>query len=728
MTIIVKLNRLKNITISYESLVNRNSLKHTFDYRINDTLSFDGVLGRITKGNTKYREDQIDHRWKRRRLCTISDDKYSAKRFLDKIASNVDKTETEKKRTLLDFDGPILLNDIDDPDSLKAHVRVKRTGFESDSIHHQDYLKDLANSFPRDSYELIDENSYDDDVSFDQKREIKSNEYFANDERFDASKIQVPAHLSKGESFLNTPSDAKEVNAFENKNRKFVDQTGNRVSALLKASPDNDNTFMDRREGSEVQSVPDDPMLALKLVRKKRNDYRSASNEERVSNDEKRSALTKSVAHVNPSRSTLANLKVDLLRMRRKAKDKRYEKKSKSKKKKKHAGKKHQGPLQSVKDVRLRNTDRSRMSRAKKSNDVKREGKSIVEIDNAMAKKSNGNNFRRRFVNSKELLENTDSGNGGTKASIASMLHEKLKSASENKIDTLNHWLPAGGNTISNENINAVVTQSKKQESSVDNERSMQDAKLRTKRDKHAASKHGFSNEEEELRYYQNIREPGSEMDECIDENESQLSSGNEVGGNRAVRSIEEVKELAKKLVTKVNELQNYLNIEEVGGNEKQGKKIETRAIDDLCSNVSAGCYAFKDTPNVVQKCVSTNRVEPRARIVERKAGPVKNPDERKVVGTANKNVERKRSVGSRRVVKMSSPGTSKVVRKQAETKSGRKWGKWTDWSSCSVTCGKGRQIRWRYCLRDCSTAETEMEEKACQLPACPPGKFLGIF
>lgn len=88
--------------------------------------------------------------------------------------------------------------------------------------------------------------------------------------------------------------------------------------------------------------------------------------------------------------------------------------------------------------------------------------------------------------------------------------------------------------------------------------------------------------------------------------------------------------------------------------------------------------------------------------------------------------VEKRRSV-ARHVVKTSS-STSKAIRNEEETKTGRKWGKWTDWSSCSVTCGKGRQIRWRYCLRDCSTAETEMEEKACQLPACPPGKFLGIF
>lgn len=74
--------------------------------------------------------------------------------------------------------------------------------------------------------------------------------------------------------------------------------------------------------------------------------------------------------------------------------------------------------------------------------------------------------------------------------------------------------------------------------------------------------------------------------------------------------------------------------------------------------------------------------------------------------------------------------GAPKYARGEYRTRrrSRRKWGRWMDWSSCSVTCGKGRQIRWRHCLRDCHDAETEMEEKTCQLPACPPGKFLGIF
>lgn len=85
--------------------------------------------------------------------------------------------------------------------------------------------------------------------------------------------------------------------------------------------------------------------------------------------------------------------------------------------------------------------------------------------------------------------------------------------------------------------------------------------------------------------------------------------------------------------------------------------------------------------------------------------------------------------LAGKRASQMRSSG-SRFARGEYQTRrrSRRKWGRWMDWSSCSVTCGKGRQIRWRHCLHDCNDAETEMEEKACQLPACPPSKFLGIF
>lgn len=69
-----------------------------------------------------------------------------------------------------------------------------------------------------------------------------------------------------------------------------------------------------------------------------------------------------------------------------------------------------------------------------------------------------------------------------------------------------------------------------------------------------------------------------------------------------------------------------------------------------------------------------------------------------------------------------------KKAKKDNEGKTGSKWGHWTDWSSCSVSCGKGRQIRWRHCVENCTEAETEMEEKTCQLPACGPGKLFGVI
>ncbi|VEN50267.1 unnamed protein product [Callosobruchus maculatus] len=56
-----------------------------------------------------------------------------------------------------------------------------------------------------------------------------------------------------------------------------------------------------------------------------------------------------------------------------------------------------------------------------------------------------------------------------------------------------------------------------------------------------------------------------------------------------------------------------------------------------------------------------------------------------------------------------------------------QKWDDWSRWSSCSVSCGKGRIIRWRHCIDSCDGIETEMQERACQLPACPH-KLFGII
>ncbi|CAK9797463.1 hypothetical protein ANTQUA_LOCUS1177 [Anthophora quadrimaculata] len=780
-------SKLKDFPIYTEGIVIPSSLKNTNTY-VNDAITFNNVLSRSIKERNKDQKNQVRYTWKRRTLCTVPDnEKYSIEKLFEgNTLSSSREKETDAKKTLLDYDGSIFMHNVD-PDSLRTHVRVKRDKSDSEVAaplkFQQDYVKDLANSFPQNNYDSIDENSYDDDVSFDTKREIKSQEFFINDEQSkafpdenDQHKIlnvypfTVPVYVSDDTSaksdFISAPSDGSKVNTFANKNERFVDQVGNQG---MSEEPKSNIINRLSRENSEVQNLPEDPMLSVELVRKKRNDYAKVHNkrnlEKKASSSiqnlidskgktydkEKRSILEshKSESHLNPSSLVAANLKAHLLRYRRKAKNNKQVKSNKLKKEKKHVGKKHNGSnnsQQSVKDARLKNTDRSKVSRKRKVHEAKTEGKPKVGIASVVSKENNDNNFRRRSIKLKKSIKGTDSDIDVFSRNDEPTFHEKLDKVSGDKIDEGNSkfsLIAAEKGTELGSDVNEVkagsdkdtsvfVTQNEEQGAFVKDEQSMpslNEIKLRTKRDKNTQSHHGFLNEEEELRYYENIREPGSEIDLYDNQDESQSLVGNVAEGNRAVRSIEEVKQLAQKLVTKVNELQNYLDIEKSTGNKKREKHIETRAIDDLCANVSGGCDTFKEAPKIVQKCVPTvnNKFGSKAKIVERNVDSSGVTEERKFGKIANKNsAEKKRSVVRRGAKALSN--TSKGVRRQSDTKSRRKWGKWTDWSSCSVTCGKGRQIRWRYCLRECTTAETEMEEKACQLPACPPGKFLGIF
>ncbi|EFN81002.1 uncharacterized protein LOC105186402 [Harpegnathos saltator] len=166
--------------------------------------------------------------------------------------------------------------------------------------------------------------------------------------------------------------------------------------------------------------------------------------------------------------------------------------------------------------------------------------------------------------------------------------------------------------------------------------------------------------------------------------------------GNRAVRSIEEIKELVEKLVVKVNELQMYVSNYSETPHTTTGSCVSEQSdrVPRLSENLNYKSKFVRDVDN--HERLTNNR---QADTVEERAFQI--PSSASRITRANSQGRRKRL---------------------------RKWNRWTDWSSCSVTCGKGRQIRWRHCLRDCDDAEIEMEEKACQLPACPPGKFLGIF
>ncbi|PBC26536.1 hypothetical protein APICC_04522 [Apis cerana cerana] len=753
-----------------------SALKDTINHYTNDTLlSFNNALSKSTKGNNKYpKYPKVGYRWKRRTLCAIFNrEKYSTEKL-----ENKEERDT-KRKTLLDYDGPhIFTNDIDDSDSLKAHVRVKRSKSEP-IVYRQDYLKDLANSFPQDIRESIGKNSYNGDATLlDTKREInyiQINEHRKeNEDRSKHLNAAISAYennedKSKSNNFIgSSSSDVTKVNTLEKKNIKFVDKTpGKEIKTLQKLSLNSMlNTNWQSDENSEIENLPD-PMLAVELVRKKRNDYANVNDkdnkeylreknslsfdsqntidekEKSKSNEKKRSILESNIfdKNLNPSDS-IKDMNVNLPRIKRKEKDNDGTKTKLKRKKKKHMGKKHDGSnnfLRSVKDVHSKDTNRSKVPRKKKTNKTKNKDKLKKERTiNAIDKKSNENNFHHRFVKSKNLIDRRDI---DPFFKNIEPVHEKLKTSDKNKMnDDMLKYVSSissvarkspieetknnddDSNTGIDENTNALMQKrNEKRKSFVESKENLitlppQDSKLRIKRDKNAESNHGFLNKEEELKYYENIREPGSEINRCSNRDKNQLSMVNEMNTNRAV-----------------SELQNYLNIEENIKNEKENRKIKTRAIDDLCSNVSTACDVFKESPKIVQKCISINHElgsTKTSKILERKVNPTQITNEHnKLVKIPNKDtMEEKRSV-SRRIVKNTSPNTPRISREnENESKSNNKWGKWTDWSSCSVTCGKGRQIRWRYCLRDCSTAETEMEEKACQLPACPPGKFLGIF
>ncbi|XP_025988085.2 A disintegrin and metalloproteinase with thrombospondin motifs adt-2 [Solenopsis invicta] len=54
-------------------------------------------------------------------------------------------------------------------------------------------------------------------------------------------------------------------------------------------------------------------------------------------------------------------------------------------------------------------------------------------------------------------------------------------------------------------------------------------------------------------------------------------------------------------------------------------------------------------------------------------------------------------------------------------------WDNWSIWSACSVTCGQGRQVRWRHCLSaDCIKGLKKAQLRSCRLKDCNTKGFLG--
>ncbi|XP_076646254.1 TATA-box binding protein associated factor 11 isoform X2 [Halictus rubicundus] len=58
------------------------------------------------------------------------------------------------------------------------------------------------------------------------------------------------------------------------------------------------------------------------------------------------------------------------------------------------------------------------------------------------------------------------------------------------------------------------------------------------------------------------------------------------------------------------------------------------------------------------------------------------------------------------------------------------KWDEWGNWNMCSVTCGNGRQVRWRHCsAKDCTKGLKKAQIKPCRLKKCDKNilNWLGI-
>ncbi|XP_026670047.1 thrombospondin-1-like [Ceratina calcarata] len=57
-------------------------------------------------------------------------------------------------------------------------------------------------------------------------------------------------------------------------------------------------------------------------------------------------------------------------------------------------------------------------------------------------------------------------------------------------------------------------------------------------------------------------------------------------------------------------------------------------------------------------------------------------------------------------------------------------WDDWGNWSTCSVTCGNGRRVRWRHCsANNCVKGLKKAQIKTCHLKKCDTNilNWLGI-
>ncbi|KAI4493299.1 hypothetical protein M0802_009467 [Mischocyttarus mexicanus] len=532
-----------------------------------------------------------------------------------------------KEKTLLDLEKPTFFNDMEEL-SNETHIRVKRTDSEfdkSDDNHREslifmknNYLDDLANSFPRKS-SIVEYQSV-------RKRQVEkdSNEYYNN-------------------------SDYRNVSSDSNKTFDNLQITER-------------NRYLDNNITDSILSN-----IRFNNVENKVGVYDSISNLTEIDN--------KRFKRENKSKK---NIRRRVVKNGKKRKLKKY----------------------------------SDSSNGKRKQTNKRHSKLLKTISPFKRKRKN---YIRNNYNIESKIEKKDSNKDESQIDM-----HKKKDISDNK----KSFREKNNNeqveeTLINEDKDVILNDSVRGKRSLHKRNDILpwSSKIRKFRSKRNGRK------DLTIEKYPNVYETSSSSSLSMLSDNKLLNE--KPRGDRAVKSIEEIKELAEKLVTKVNELQSYLSYENAKYNngedksKKVKKKLESREVEVPKNNATIEEEVVLETPKLVDECVRIGDLSSALKTLDDKNATLEN-----ITMKDESKTERMNLLNDRM-----NPLTNRIVRdNQNKRKSRRKWGRWTGWSSCSVTCGKGRQIRWRHCLRDCSTVETEMEEKACQMTACPPGKFLGIF